>query len=119
MSEQRQMSVLVKGTSVQDTTTDRAIEEVRGLVKGIPRGVLDGAQLIEDVALVTTEFRRIAHKLGRVPVGYIARFRGASTATMPTAAFTVFDNSQHQTDADKFLYLRTVGANVTVNLVVF
>ncbi len=112
---QRPLSVLVKGTGVSDPITDRAISEVRDVVRALPKGVLDGAQLLEDVVLTSTSFARIAHRLGRKPTGYTL----VSCHAAPSAAFSIYDDNANRTDTDKFMYLRTVGANVTVTLAVF
>jgi hypothetical protein len=107
-------SVLVKPTAGPDEGTTRALDDIRKLALGHDE-LLDGAQLIEDVTLLTASFKRIKHGLKRRPRGYfVARMKSA-----PGAAFVLYDDNENRTDARQFLYLRTVGADVTVDLVVF
>lgn len=110
----REVSVLVKPASGGDVDVDKAIEGVRREIRA-KQALLDGAVLLEDVDLTTTDFARIAHSLKRRPRGYfISRLK-----TAPGAAFTLYDDNDNRTDADRFLYLRSIGASVTVDLVVF
>ncbi len=109
----RQTSVLIKPTAAADPVTAKAIDDLRRAMPA-PK-LLDEAQRIEDVPLTTTAFARIRHTLGRRPTGYaVVRLK-----TAPGAAYSIYDDNDNRTDAQQFLYLRTVGANVTVDLVVF
>lgn len=113
MKAARNVSVLVKPTAGPDAATSKAIDDVR---KAIPvPGLLAGAQLLEDVALVTGSFTRVKHGLGRRPIGYAV----ARTKSAPSAAWVLYDDNDNKTDAAQWLYLRTVGAAVTIDLVVF
>lgn len=111
------MSILVhpgprgKQTAVADSATDRALRELRGLVDG--RSFTDGAKVLTDLEL-TTSVQRIAHGLGRRPVGYlVVRTKTAA------AAFVVADENDGKRDLALFLHLKTVGTAATVDLLVF
>ncbi len=108
------ISVLVKAPAAGQTNTDKALDNLRRVVDS-KRTILDGARVLEDVVLTTTAFTRIAHGLGRRPQGYFL----ARVKTAPGAAFSLYDDNDNRTDADRFLYLRTVGASVTANVVVY
>lgn len=105
--------MLVKPTSSGDPAVDKALRDIRAAQDKVE--LLDGAQVIEDVALVTTAFKRIKHNLQRRPRGYsVVRHKVA-----PGAAYVLYDDNDNRTDGAEFLYLRTVGASVTVDLMVF
>jgi hypothetical protein len=88
---------------------DRAIAEVNKAVTAIGLvPLLDGA-LVENVALTTTT-SKVAHKLGRRPVGYIV--------VRSSAGVLPFDENDGKGDLAQFLYLRS-SAPVTVNLWVY
>lgn len=114
MRARQQTSVLIKPTATTDPATTKALDDLRRAAR-VRDGLLDGAQRIEDVALVTTGFARIKHGLGRLPVGYSV----LRTKSAPGAAYVLVDDNDNRTDAREFLYLKTVGANVTVDLAVY
>ena len=111
---ERPVSVLVKNPTTEDLQTNKALDELRAEVAAVPAGVLDGAQRIKDVVLTIAAYTRVKHNLKRPPVGYIWRSR-----SVPSAVYTVYDDNDNRTDADKFLYLRSLGADVTVDLVIY
>jgi hypothetical protein len=110
----RPVSVLIKPASSGDDATDKAIDDLRRVVEG-KRGLLDNARLLRDVDVTTAGFTRVAHGLRRRASGYLV----ARTTTAPGAVYSLYDDNKNRTDGDRFLYLRTIGANVTVDLVVF
>lgn len=110
----RQTSVLVKPTAAADVATSKALDDIRKIVRAHD-GLFDQAVLLEDVELTTTEFARLKHSLGRRPRGYVV----ARVKTAPGAAFSIYDDNDNRTDAQQWLYLRSIGADVTLDLVVF
>lgn len=112
--DHRTPSVLVKPTQAADPATTKALDDLRRAVN-VRVGLMDQAILLEDVALVTADWARVAHNLGRRPRGYIV----VRTKAAPGAAYSVYDDNDNQTDSQRFLYLRSIGANVTVDLAVF
>lgn len=92
--------------SEKDPSQGRYNAEVAREVKTLQDQLLLGGTLLVDQAVTATE-ARVAHKLGRVPRGWIVIGRNA--------AQVIYDNQ----DPDKdFLYLRA-GGNVTATIYVF
>jgi hypothetical protein len=111
---QRGASVLSKTAAVDDVGTNKALGDLKRQLDA-KRSIMDGARILEDVALTTGSWARIAHGLGRRPRGYFV----ARTVAAPGAAYAVYDDNNNRTDGDRFLYLRTVGSDVTVDLVAY
>jgi hypothetical protein len=110
----RKQSVLVKPTAGPDVKTTKAIDDLRKVVDA-KKSLLDGAQVIENVRIRQTEWTRLKHGLGRRPVGYsVARSR-----TVQGAVFFLYDDNDNRTDADQWLYLKTLGDDVIVDVLVY
>jgi hypothetical protein len=109
----RQVSILTKDVSSGDPKFDKAIQGLRQAVRSA--SFLDGARVIEDVELFTAAYTKVAHGLGRRPVGYAV----ARVKTAPSAAFSLYDANDGKSDLRNYIYLRSVGANVTVDLLVY
>lgn len=71
--------------------------------------IIDGV-ILEDIALNSSTFTTIEHKLGRKPRGYIV--------IRKSAAQTVFEDAGDYANRKLFLKLKSSGA-VTVNLWIF
>lgn len=107
------MPLNTRPDGIDDPTISRALDDIRK--RAVEAGLLQNAVEVLDVQLSTSDVVRVAHKLGRKVRGYfISRVRST-----PGAAFSVFDELSQNTDTDRYLYLRAVGAAPRVDLVVY
>lgn len=88
---------------------DRALDELRREL--FAASFTSGTSKLKNVVLIDGVATKVAHKLGRRAEGYIV------TGCRASAACTVTDN--HGTDLDKYLTLTAVGADMTLDLLVF
>jgi hypothetical protein len=114
-NDHRGVSVLVKSSSAGSVEADKAIGGLQTQINALRNGLFEKAEHLEDVVLTTTAFARIKHGLGRPPKGYIV----VRQKTAPGFAYSLYDDNDNRTDARDFLYLRSIGADVTLDLVVF
>lgn len=69
---------------------------------------------VEGIELTDGVLKRVPHKLGRKVKGYYL-----SRTTAASAAFALIDELSQNSDTDRFLYLRAVGSDAVINLVVY
>lgn len=103
----------IRPNNIPDFQTQRAIADIAK--RAVEKGLLTDAIEVKNVVLSTTAFTRVPHKLGRKVKGWFV----SRVMSTPGAAFAVFDELDQHTDTDRFLYLKSVGSDVTVNVVVF